>query len=33
MKFKLFKKYIDICKELHKEPTWEGVQAFKSIFQ
>lgn len=33
MNFKLFKKYIDICKELHKEPTWKGVQVFKSIFQ
>ena len=28
MDFKLFK----ICIELHKEPTWEGVQAFRGIF-
>ncbi len=32
MNFKLFKKYIDLCMELHKEPTWEGVQAFRGIF-
>lgn len=32
MNFKLFKKYVEICIELHKEPTWEGVQAFRGIF-
>lgn len=32
MDFKLFKKYMELCIELHKEPTWKGVQAFRGIF-
>lgn len=32
MDFKLFKKYIDLCMELHKEPNWKGLCAFRGIF-
>ena len=32
MDFKLFKKYIYLCMELNKKPTWEGAQAFRGIF-
>ena len=32
MNFKLFKKYIELCIELHKEPDWKGLRAFKTIF-
>lgn len=32
MDFKLFKKYIDLCMELHKEPNWQDLKAFRGIF-
>lgn len=32
MNIKLFDKYISICKELKKEPTWEGLKFFKMAF-
>lgn len=32
MDLKLFRKYIEICIELHKDPTWEGVRKFRGIF-
>lgn len=32
MSFKLFKKYIDICRELGVTPTLEGASKFKMAF-
>lgn len=32
MSFKLFKQYIDICKELGVNPTLEGASKFKRVF-
>ena len=32
MSLKLFKKYIDLCKELNKEPTLKGANEFKRLF-
>lgn len=33
MSLKLFKQYINICKELGVNPTLEGASKFKSIFK
>lgn len=32
MSLKLFKQYIDICKELGVNPTLEGASKFKKVF-
>ncbi|MBM7834986.1 hypothetical protein JOC62_002022 [Clostridium sardiniense] len=32
MDLKLFKKYIELCTELNKEPNWKDLKAFKWIF-
>ena len=32
MSLKLFKQYIDICKELGVKPTLEGASKFKRVF-
>lgn len=33
MSLKLFVKYVKICKELNKEPSFKGAMAFKIAFQ
>lgn len=32
MNFKLFKKYIELCIELNKNPNWKDLKAFRGIF-
>ncbi len=32
MSFKLFKKYLELCKETGKEPNWKDLNTFKGIF-
>lgn len=32
MSVKLLKLYINLCKEMEKEPTLKGAKAFKEVF-
>lgn len=33
MSLKLFVKYIELCKELNKEPSFKGARTFKIAFK
>lgn len=32
MNLKLFKRYLELCKETGKEPNWKDLNIFRSIF-
>ena len=32
MSFKLFKKYLELCRETGKEPNWKDLNTFRDIF-
>ncbi len=32
MSFKLFKQYLELCREIGKEPNWKDLNTFRGIF-
>ncbi|EHP46940.1 hypothetical protein HMPREF9476_02290 [Clostridium perfringens WAL-14572] len=32
MSFKLFKKYLELCRETDKEPNWNDLKVFHELF-